>query len=469
MAQNRGEGLKNAHAPSARIALLTPYTGGNLGDAAIQDSMIANLRRRIPDAQFTGITLSCENFIKRHGVFAFPLLASSMPLPFRSGSDLGTGPREAERSAVRSEHSAPSSLANAIKRALRRVPGLVPLLKRVLSWTGAIVREVSHSFQAYRVLRRHDLFIVSGGGQLDDEWGGPWELPLAVCKWVLLARLAGVPCTMASVGAGKIASSASRLFFSIALRLCCYRSYRENNTRTIAANLLSRAASDPVVPDLAFSLPDSELPPPAGKIRTLARGRTIIAVSPIAFAKPINWPTPDRAVHDRYVQQIAKVLACLSRQGYFPIVVCSSLGDDESVIPEILEHLDDETKQRLGEQIHFPKVKTWKDFVAILREVDYLIASRLHGTVLGFVTQTPVLAISFDPKVDWVMQDLQQTDYLLQIREFTSEDVLSTLDRIKNHRDSVVEQLVSYRKSILSPAALQYDSLSKLALAHQRT
>jgi polysaccharide pyruvyl transferase WcaK-like protein len=456
---------KDFQQPQVRIALLTPYTGGNLGDAAIQDSMIANLRLRIPGVQFTGITLSCENFVKKHGTFAFPMLASPAS-PYGAAS--GSRPREAEHpSGV--EHPLRHSSANPVKRALRSVPGLVLLVKTARAWAAGISRELSHSFRAFRVLRKHDLFIVSGGGQLDDEWGGPWELPLAVCKWVFLARLAGVPCAMASVGAGRISSSASRLFFSIALWLSGYRSYREANTRKIAASLLSRAANDPIVPDLVFSLPDSEIPSPAGNIRKAARTRSIVAVSPIAFGKPSNWPTTDRAVHERYVQEMAKVLSCLSRQGYFPIVVCSSLGDDESVIPEILAHLDDGAKQSLSEPIHFPGVKTWKDLIAALGEVDYLIASRLQGTILGFLSQTPTIAISFDPKVDWVMADLQQTEYLLQIRDFTAERVLKMLDRIKGQRLAVIERLVSYRKSILSPAAEQYDSLAKVALAHQQS
>jgi polysaccharide pyruvyl transferase WcaK-like protein len=466
IARDAGMVRRDFEEPQVRIALLTPYTGGNLGDAAIQDSMIANLRLRIPGVQFTGITLSCENFVKKHGTFAFPMLASS-PSPYGAGSR--SGPREAERPSAGLEHLLRNGSANPVKRALRSVPGLVPLVKTARAWAAGISRELSHSFRAFRVLRKHNLFIVSGGGQLDDEWGGPWELPLAVCKWVFLARLAGVPCALASVGAGRISSSASRLFFSTALWLSCYRSYREANTRNIAASLLSQAANDPVVPDLAFSLPESEIPSPVGNIRKAAQARSIIAVSPVAFGKPSNWPTPDRAVHERYVQEMAKVLTCLSRQGYFPIVVCSSLGDDESVIPEILAHLDDEAKQSLSDPIHFPKVKAWEDLIAALREVDYLIASRLHATILGFLSQTPTIAISFDPKVDWVMADLQQTDYLLQIRDFTAEQVLKTLDRIRGQRLAVIERLVTYRRSILSPAAEQYDSLAKVALAHQES
>src|SRR6185437_9395874 len=54
--------------------------------------------------------------------------------------------------------------------------------------------------------------IVSGGGQLDEEWGGAWGHPFALFKWAMLARLAKVPLAFASVGACKAASTTSRFF-----------------------------------------------------------------------------------------------------------------------------------------------------------------------------------------------------------------------------------------------------------------
>ena len=202
----------------------------------------------------------------------------------------------------------------------------------------------------------------------------------------------------------------------------------------------------------------------------MARGRPVIALSPIAYVKPGNWPNANRALYDRYIQQLAIALSCLSRRGCFLVVACSSLGDDESVIPDLLERLDGDMKRSLDGQIHFPTIKTWRDLVAVLRDVDYLIASRLHGTILGFVSQTPAVAISFDPKVDWVMEDLHQTDYLLHFEDFTAEDVLKAFDRLKVYRDAAVEQIVSYRREIFStPAsARQYDFLAGLALKHHR-
>jgi polysaccharide pyruvyl transferase WcaK-like protein len=457
--------------PSPRVALMTPYNGGNLGDAAIQDSMIANLRRRMPGAQICGITLNCDNFLKQHGVGAFPLLASMMPLSYRSGRSSAPRPKAEERFTVEADSPRRKAWTSPIRRAIRGVPVLVPLLKRSRAWLTAVRWEILHSYEGYRILRTQDLLVVSGGGQLDEEYGGAWRLPFAICKWVLLARLARVPCAMASIGVGKVTSPMSRMFVSMALRMCCYRSFRETKSRALVTSLLPRARNDSVVPDLAFSLPESELPSPVGNIRTMAGGRPIIVVSPMAYAKPGAWPTPNHALHDRYVREMAQVLSCLARRDYLVVVACSSLGDDESVIPDLLGRLSDEMKRSLDGQIHFPTVKTWRDLVGVLRDADYLIASRLHGTILGFVTQTPAVAISFDPKVDWVMEELDQTDYLLQIRDFTAEDVLNALDGIKLQRDAVVKRLASYRKGILSNSvsARQYDLLAELALKHQQS
>ena len=453
-----------------RVALITPYDGGNLGDAAIQDSMISNLRLRLPDAQFLGITLNGDHFIKQHGATsAFPLLAARMP-PGNGARNSASQANPVEYRATAPDPPRPRA-RNPVKRALWSLPGLVPFLKKVRLWMRTVRGEIAHSYQGYRVLRTQDVLLVSGGGQLDEEYGGPWRLPFTIFKWTLLARLAGVPCAMASIGAGKVTSATSRRLVSMAVRMCSYRSFREKKSRGIVASLFPRAMNDSVVPDLAFSMPESNLPTGLGAIRTMARGRPVVAVSPIAYGKPVNWPTPDRALHDRYVQQLAETLRCLSRLGYFTVVVCSSLGDDESVIPEILEHLDEETRHHLEGQIHFPAIKTWRELATVLRDTDYLIASRLHGTILGFLTRTPVIAISFDPKVDWVMEDLCQTDYLLHIRDFTAEDVLDALSRVKVGRDAAVEQIGAYRREILSSSASarQYDFLAGLALKHYQS
>jgi polysaccharide pyruvyl transferase WcaK-like protein len=451
--QERGGPGQPARGPCPRIALLTPYDGGNLGDAAIQDSMIANLRQRLAEVQFLGITLNGENWVARHGGDAFPLLASR-------GEH-----RKFGDTAIPSSNPARTSWTRRIRRGLGLIPGLLPLVTRIHAYTLILARELAHSVAAFRVVRKQDLLIVSGGGQLDEEWGGPWRFPFSTFKWLLLARLAGTSCAVASVGACKITSRASRLFLANALRLSGYRSYRDANSKAIATNLFAKAAQDPVIPDLVFSISDSEIPAPSGQIRAIASGRPVVAVSPIAYAKPVNWPTPDSAAHHRYVEQLAHAVSSLLREGFLPVVVYSSLGDDQSVIPSLLDNLE-KIEKGCTERIYFPEIRNWRDLAAALRDCDYLVASRLHSVILGFVARTPTVAISFDPKVDWVMQDLQQSDFLLHIRDFQADEVTEAIRRLTTRKDAIIRQLASYRQRILADSAKQYDFLAGLALAH---
>jgi polysaccharide pyruvyl transferase WcaK-like protein len=456
------ESRREPQEPACRVALLTPYTGSNLGDAAIQDAMIANLRRRLAGAQFSGISLNCENFLERHGSGAFPLCVTNRPFYGMSGTSTGDRPQDADARAAQ------PGLGRLRAGFLRIAPGLRTPLKAVQACVARVRRELRHSMEGYRFLRTQDLVIVSGGGQLDEEWGGPWGHPWALFKWGVLARLARVPYAIASVGGCKVTSTLSRKFLSAALRMAPYRSYRDTHSREIAASLLGRAAGDAVVPDLAFSLPSSELPQPAG-IRSISQGRTVVAISPISFAKPGSWPHQDRAVYDRYLEQMALVISQLLARGYFLVMVWSSLGADKGVVSELLGHLDAESQKRLASQVYIPAIATWKDLIALFLDVDFLVASRLHSTILGFAAQIPTVAISFDPKVDWVMEDVGQTDYLLQIRDFTAEDVIGSLDRIQLQRDAVLEQIASYRSRILSVSALQYDGLARLASMSRRS
>src|ERR1700735_1467658 len=56
------------------IGLLDHMGYGNLGDAAVQESVIANIKKRLPNARLVAFSLSPEDTIKRHGIPCYPIL-----------------------------------------------------------------------------------------------------------------------------------------------------------------------------------------------------------------------------------------------------------------------------------------------------------------------------------------------------------------------------------------------------------
>lgn len=452
---------------SVQIALLTPYTGSNLGDAAIQDAVIANLRLRIPDVQFSGVSLNGDNFLDRHGQDAFPLCAADGTFYRMHRGKVSDAPGEGLAAWPSSEKVRGSAW---VQRALRSVPLLFKGLKAAYGFFRRLFREARHCAGGYHFLRTKDLLIVSGGGQFDEEWGGPWGHPFTLFKWAVLARMAGVTYAVASVGSCKMESLTTRFFLTKALRAAGYRSYRDAKSRDDAASLMPGAHTDAVVPDMAFSLPDSELPAPP-RTTSLAPGRMKVAINVIAYARPGSWPSPNRAVYERYVKEMAETMSSLIERGYVLSVVCSSIGDDDHVVRELLECLEKRSAGRVGREILTPKILSWRDLVASLRGADLLIASRLHCAILGIRSKVPTIAISFDSKVDRMMKDVGQADYLLQIGDFRSNDVINAVDRVKSERSLVMDQFRSYEERNIPLFDAQYAALTSFALAshHHQT
>lgn len=438
-----------------RIALLTPYSGHNLGDAAIQDALIANLQRLQPNLQFSGITLNCNNFILRHGPIAFPLCATARPFYSMSSGDVNDGGGIKRRGGVRK--------AQVVER-LRKIPVLWRSLKvlrsgaRMLVWP---LREAAYCVNSYCFLRSQDIVIVSGGGQLDEEWGGPWGHPFTLTKWGLIAKLAGIPYLVVSVGACAIHSRRSRFLLRMALRFAEYRSYRDPNSKGIADELLGDRSSGEVVPDLAFSVLAPVQSNSAG-IRQLAQGRPIAAFSPIAFRKPEVWPGENKALYTRYLEQAAKAVSELLRRGYFVVFVWSDIGDYENVTADLLRRIEEISAGSHAQQIHIPRIRTWQELIAALREVDLVIASRLHSVILSSVVRKPIIAISFDPKVNWVMEDLNQQAYVLQIQDFSAEELIEAVEKVESRREEIEAQIASYQEQIAPVVAGQYRRISEL-------
>jgi hypothetical protein len=91
--------------PGQRLLLLTPYTGGNLGDGAIQEAVLHHIYKRIPSASIQLISISPRTTERLHGIRSFPLSRDAIEAkgrnPFKetqgNGAEIaGAGIPEAE-------------------------------------------------------------------------------------------------------------------------------------------------------------------------------------------------------------------------------------------------------------------------------------------------------------------------------------------------------------------------------------
>jgi len=406
-----------------KAVLITPYGGANLGDAAIQEAVIHNLRARMNGVDIRMATLAPERTEALHKVPSFPLTALEI-LHYSEGILARSPQQRPSHANAEPAGTGSSSWRSQTKTLLRKMPWLFHALrsgKQTLQacsrFPGLLYREMRHLIAALRFARGANYFIVSGGGQIDDYWGGPWGHPYTLMKWSILARLTGARVVFLSVGVCSLQSALSRYFVKSALRRAAYRSYRDEGSKRLLSHL-AFTFDDPVCPDLAFSFPRDR-----AQVQAPPRKGRVVGISPIAYLRS-NWPKQDSSTYDAYMQALTEFTAGLIRGGY-AVVLFSSDGADWHPVHEMRDAL---LAAPGVNRDNFSSVlpTTVDELFAVLARVDVVVASRLHGILLSHLASKPVVAISYDRKVDTHMAYMEQTSHRLDIHSVDA----TAIDRV---------------------------------------
>jgi len=436
-----------------KIALLTPYTGGNLGDAAIQDAVIENIRKRCPEAVICMITLRPDLTTKLHGVPSFPITPfaishyASDPSLVKVTDNVETQPT-----------SNLPSLLNRIKESIKSIFWLHSLLKSLQQiitslWSGPsrIYKEIFHVARAYKLMKGVDILIVSGGGQLDDYWGGPWGHPYALFRWGLIAKATGSKYIFLSVGTCALESKLSIFFIRHALSLANYRSYRDKTSKQLLESI-KFTRHDLVYPDLAFSYTCHARP----KYRGSGDEGKVVGVSPIAYLSKHGWPKQNIQVYENYFNTLVAFISTIIQRGY-SVVIFSTDGSDRKVVSDIINSLKKYNEFDITDKIHQPIIQTVDELFNQLSNVNYVVASRLHGILLSNLCCLPVLAISYDRKVDTYMADVGFPGYAMDIHNIEINSLLKTFESLTTNSESIQSRLMANNNSYAYELKRQYN------------
>jgi polysaccharide pyruvyl transferase WcaK-like protein len=400
---------------SVTIGLITPYNGENLGDAAIQEAVIWNLTQRLENAEFIGFSLDPDETALKHGI---------------------RFERYSAWSASAGKDSSPTSASRA-----RRI------------WN-----ECTHFFESWRHARNVDALIVSGGGQLDEFWGGAREHPLTLLKWSIVARLSATPFIILSVGHSKLETRSARFFIYAALRFANYRSYRDSKSKKA---LLARAgfvAKDPVTPDLAFSLPESMKPRHNAEHPT----QRVVGICPMAFKDPRRWPEKDGAIYELYISRLSSIAAGLIRRGNTIAVFGTAYRQDAAAVDDLLASIASIPDIGHLPPPFCPPVNSVTTLLEAMSSCQNIVVSRLHGAILGHWLAIPTIALSYDPKVDILMRSLDRTHRNFDIEAFSPEGLVDAIEEEQSSRGATVAAISRKTSSFRIELDRQYDTLLEI-------
>jgi polysaccharide pyruvyl transferase WcaK-like protein len=333
---------------------------------------------------------------------------------------------------------------------LRKIGGLVRVPLELLLEPIALLR-------AYKCLKGMDLFIVSGGGQLDDYWGGVGKNPYALLLWGTLARLRKIKFLMVSLGAGPINSPLSKLFIRMALMLASYRSYRDEDSRNYIEKVVGFKKNDPIYPDLAHSLDLAQYQ----TFSSQQKHRPVVGIGPMTYFDPRVWPEKDSSVYLGYLNKLASFVSWLIQKQYVILFFTGEAVTDRPVIKDLRDILDSNRVVYSEGQIIEDPIETLDDLMSQLAKTDLVISARFHGTLLPQMLNKPVLALSHHRKVEMLMADLGLSDYCLSIDTFDVDTLKERFMALETNQETIKQQLAKRTQEYRSALEEQYERLFK--------
>lgn len=444
------------------IGLLDHMGLGNMGDAAVQESFIINIKRRLPNVLLIGFSLYPDDTRKRHNIASYPI---RWWYPGWKGSGTSS-----------------ANLPNAKSRftlILKRWRHFYTFAKLIHDF----VREVAHLLRSYKVVRSLDLLIISGGGQLCDLHG---NLPYDVFKFCLLARLAKKRLFIVGVGADLLRRPVTKALARWSVRLAHYASFRSNESQELIRSLGINKKTY-VCPDPAYSLniqeyltvEDSHTLSPLESAALLSNfgvaleshiselssahafsfGRTAqardvavparkVGLNPMGFCDPRRWPRKDDAVYHNYLDKVTAFSRWLLTHNYKLEIYTSDTLTDVFAIEDVKGQLLGCTFGYDAANVTFRPLPDLKGLLRQISALDFVITSKFHGVIFSHIMGKPVIALSYLQKIEDLMRAVGHDRYCLDIEHFEVEPLIESFQSLVREEE--------YLRGLFRKTSLRY-------------
>ena len=388
-----------------RIAVWGNFGVGNIGNDCTLQAIATSLRARIPKAQITAVCSEPEDVRRYLGIDA---------IEFRMSNAKNT-----------------DSMAY---RALRRG-----------------VAEPKAFLRAAKFLRGAAALIVAGTGIITDTGERTFGLPFELLRWCLAARAVGTKVMFVSIGVERIESSLTRLFLRQALSIAVYRSYRDAQSQKRLLELGFPVAGDVVYPDLAFGLP---VPVPEVIDDT---GR------PIAVVGVWDYPQHKQSgiQYNQYISFLVDTIEWLMDGGYRVRVIIGDQRYDERVRVDLRAAM--ERKRPLSDAEYLdPPAHSLEMLQRQILNARVVIATRFHNVVLSLLQGTPVLALSYEHKIDVLLRDFGLGDFVQSVWQSDFAMLKRQFREIEQRHDALSSGIRQRTATYLTSLTEQYDRISDI-------
>ncbi len=289
------------------------------------------------------------------------------------------------------------------------------------------------SFSALKIIKHCDLFILGGGGLLQDE-----TTLFNITRWLaklFLAVLLKKKTAVFANSVGPINYRVNKILVRFVLNRVDLISVREESSKLLLERIGVKKDIQ-ICPDPAFYF-ESDLEiddqvidkynlPQKFCVISLRHWYDTIPILPVKINTFLNIRSSEQKhKYNILVQNIVKTVDFLNSTFSLPVVfIPFCLGRDQKICEDVLAKVTDKTKNTL---INNEFLST-KEVYSIINMSSCVIGMRLHSLIMAIDADKPFIALSYSKKVKDLMTFLGFLDSVIDISDFNLESMI-VIDR----------------------------------------
>lgn len=396
-----------------RIGLFGLFGGGNSGNDASLESMVAFLRRAGLDENVLCICADPERIERLYGLKSIRLTP------------------------VYDERSASAKLNRVLFRMPSRLYGI---------------------WHAWREMRNLDVLIVPGTGFLDDFQDSPFGWPFTILKWCAAARLLRKKVMFVCIGAGPIKGSLSRVFMKTAARCADYRSYRDKASKDFMRGIGIDVANDDIYPDIVFSLP--------GLVPPLAKGTTSIRVG-VGVMSYFGWSkgaSDGESIYRCYLEKLDAFVTWLLDNGHSVRLLTGDEGD-WSAIEDFMKGLH-ASRPDSDRRLEAVRTYTLAELMGEIAQTDAVVVSRYHNLISALKLGRPPISLEYSVKNRALMAEMKLDAYCQNIEAFDLDWLKRQFNEMMRNHAKLHRQILDCDGAFAERLAAQEERLHQFLRVH---
>jgi polysaccharide pyruvyl transferase WcaK-like protein len=167
---------------------------------------------------------------------------------------------------------------------------------------------------------------------------------------------------------------------------------------------------------------------------------------------PGAWPEQDGSRYQRLVETLADFTLSLRDSGHRVSLLSNQIRNDRLAFDDVLERVG-------GGTVAATPTRDLPHLIEQIAGVDLVVTSRLHGVILSFLQSRPVIALSYESKIDAVMRQFGQEDLRLDIDDASTDDLRDAFTGLASGYDHVRERIAEVARSHRARLDEQFDRL----------